>query len=147
MEEQFKELPEFPGYQIGNKGTILGKKGMPLSLRINEDGYYRLSLHINLILKTINIHRLLALAWIPNPNNEPCVDHINRNKQDNRVENLRWVSRSKNSENKEATHISLTQRGYYRVKIKRHGIKYRRSFKEQKDALAYLESIKTLYPV
>ena len=49
---------------------------------------------------TVDGHRLVAEKYLPNPNNYPQVDHINRVRHDNRVENLRWVTRQENCENR-----------------------------------------------
>ena len=58
-------------------------------------GYYQVYLNRVAYLK----HRLVAKQFIPNPNNLPCVDHINHNRIDNHISNLRWVSLSNNSKN------------------------------------------------
>lgn len=53
-------------------------------------------------IRGIGIHRLVALAWIKNPKNLPCVDHINSIPGDNRISNLRWISHSDNHRKPEA---------------------------------------------
>lgn len=62
----------------------------------DRDGYFKTSWN----KRTILVHRLVAELFIPNPDNKPCVDHINHDKLDNRVENLRWVSVKENANNR-----------------------------------------------
>lgn len=59
------------------------------------------------------LHRLIALTFIPNPENKPVVDHINRNRLDNRVENLRWATKSENCLNKSPS----TRQSLYYIKF------------------------------
>ena len=62
----------------------------------NNDGYIICTLNQEQFRK----HRLIAIQWIPNPDNLPEVDHINHIRSDNHIENLRWVTRSENNKNK-----------------------------------------------
>ncbi len=59
--------------------------------------YLRVNLTKEKKIKTKYIHRLVAECFIPNPENKKCINHINGNKQDNRVENLEWVTHSENT--------------------------------------------------
>lgn len=64
---------------------------------LNTAGYWMVTIKINGEWKKCRVHRLLAEAWIPNPDNKPCIDHINGNRSDNRIENLRWCTYKENS--------------------------------------------------
>ncbi len=104
IEEIWKDVPSFEGiYQASNLGrirtlyrTINGVLGHVIKTRINERGYERVRIRVNKRTKHHQAHRIIAMAWIPNPENKPQVNHINGIKADNRIENLEWVTRSEN---------------------------------------------------
>ena len=92
----------YPDYSVDTEGNIWSigynntkeiKKMKPAK---TKGGYLRLPLTINNKAKSYLVHRLVALAFIPNPNNYPEVNHKNEDKTDNRVENLEWCDRSYN---------------------------------------------------
>ena len=105
-------------YQVSNLGRVrsLKRKNIKImNIKINRHGYCTVYLTKNGILKTLTVHRLVAKAFIPNPENKPCIDHINTIRTDNRVENLRWVNRSMNMMN-EITHKKRSE--YWKEKTK-----------------------------
>ena len=92
-EEIWKEIKDYEGlYQISNTGKIMNKKGKILKLSIDIYGYVKIQLCKNGKHKWFQVHRLVAQAFISNPNNYPCVNHKNEIKDDNRVENLEWCT-------------------------------------------------------
>lgn len=84
-------------YNILPNGDVLNKKGKTLAFTVNKQtGYKAVSLCKNNKGSTKTIHRLVAEAYIPNPNNLPEVNHIDGNKLNNHVSNLEWVTPSEN---------------------------------------------------
>lgn len=102
MEEVWKDIRGFEGaYVISNTGKVLSiprrgtKHRIPTlrSLSLNHDGYVKVRLIYNGRDETCRVHRLVAEAFIPNPENKETVNHIDGNKQNNNVENLEWADR------------------------------------------------------
>jgi hypothetical protein len=102
-----KQIPGFNRYTISETGIIHDiKLGRELKPYQEENGYLRVSLTCDdKKQKKMFHHRLMALTFIPNPDNLPVIDHINQIKTDNRIENLRWVSFVENSQNYERANV------------------------------------------
>lgn len=93
--EQFKKIKDFPNYSVSNLGKVRNDKtGRILKFYTKPSGYKQVEMGHR--TKPRYVHRLVAEAFIPNVDNKPQVDHINGDKGDNRVENLKWVTVSEN---------------------------------------------------
>ena len=93
--ETWRKIEERQNYSVSNLGQVRNDKtGRILKLHKGTSGYYQVMMGRKTV--PLYVHRLVANAFIDNPDNLPQVDHINGNKTDNRVENLRWVSVSDN---------------------------------------------------
>lgn len=85
------------GYDISTLGRIRNNKtGNIIKPDKEEKGYCRLTIKVNGKKKHYAVHRLVALAFIPNPENKAQVDHIDNDKTNNKVNNLQWVSNKEN---------------------------------------------------
>jgi len=143
--KQPKEIKGFPNYLIYSDGRVFSKfrGGKFRKLVLDKDGYQV----VKLVDKTVKVHRLVAEHFIYNPDDKPEVDHIDRNKSNNNVNNLRWVTKSENKINRN-THNMIGKTGHkyicsagkrgYEVRFVRDK-KYigRRSFKNKIDAICY----------
>lgn len=102
--EIWKEINGFPDYKVSTFGNILSfrkyRNGKILKLFPDKYGYYIISLYKNKKIKTAKVHRLVALNFLPNYYGLPQVDHKDRNRQNNSIYNLRWVTLSEQNINK-----------------------------------------------
>ena len=104
--EIWKDVKGYEGlYMVSNLGNVksLGnnkkrKEKMLKPCKVNN-GYLQITLYKNGEIKRIYVHKLVAEAFIPNPENKPEVDHINTIRDDNKVENLCWVTKKENMNN------------------------------------------------
>jgi hypothetical protein len=96
-----KIIDGYPEYSIGTDGTIqrcLTRRFLKPQTLAN--GYQIVRLTNNRLIKTLYVHRLVAHAFIPNPLRKPCIDHIDRIKTNNNVDNLRFCTYSENCYNR-----------------------------------------------
>ena len=136
-------------YKINKNGEIWSNHyNKIMTPTLNKTGYYNIELskgHQD--IKQTSIHRLLAIQYIPNPNNLKMVDHIDRNKTNNCLENLRWASSRTNNLNMGITPKSGHQNIYIDsyecavVNIRVNGKRYNKRFYKLEDAIAWRNKI------
>tara|TARA_R100000734_G_C3251724_1_gene53084 strand:+ start:126 stop:578 length:453 start_codon:yes stop_codon:yes gene_type:complete len=95
------EINGYENYLIYPSGKVYSKVSkIYLTISESDTGYMRVSVWKDNKIKTLKIHRLLAEHFIENPDNLKEIDHIDRNRKNNKLNNLRWVSHSQNNHNK-----------------------------------------------
>ena len=113
-EEIWKSIKDYEGYYevsslgrvrsiertiVKNDGRVTTYKERIIKPHKNNQGYLMVSLYVGGKCKRFLVHRLVAEAFIPNPENKPCVDHINTIRTKNEVTNLRWATYEENNNN------------------------------------------------
>lgn len=128
MEEVWKSIDGYENYQVSNHGRLKGPRCDNIRPFFAKGGYAIVSLCRGGCISKKLLHRLVAQAFVDNPDNHDTVDHINRIRTDNRSENLRWVTVSDNNLNnihrtKEMFGLRWHKRGngYYEIRFTANG--------------------------
>lgn len=126
MEEKeiWRKITDYPNYEVSNFGNI---KSITRDVKTRGGGvrtikskilsqdttgrYHMVTLYKDGIAKNVSVHRQVAIAFISNPDNKKTVDHIDRNKDNNSVSNLRWANKYEQEKNKK-----FPQREIYAIK-------------------------------
>lgn len=107
MQEIWKDIKDYEGlYQVSNLGNVRKirfinnitnkEKIFNITQQMNTNGYYKVMLYKNGNYKNKSVHRLVAETFIPNLENKLCVNHIDGNKLNNKLDNLEWATYSEN---------------------------------------------------
>jgi len=133
--EEYKLIIDYPNYEVSNYGNVRNKTtGCILHENKNHYGYIYCHLkNVDGDFNKLQNHRLVALSFIKNPLQKPYVDHINNNKNDNNLNNLRWATPSENQQNHSISKANTSgvkgisfdkKRNKWRVSIQIDGINY-----------------------
>ena len=150
INEIWRTITGFVNYQVSNIGRVRNTHtSRMLKPGKNGRGYYFVILYQDKVPKPMLVHRLIALEFLENPGNKPSVDHINGDKTNNCLSNIRWASHSENGMNarKRSNNTSSIYKGVYwhklhqkwgaRIKIDRKQIHLGYFHNEKEAARAY----------
>ena len=116
MNDEFVKIPEYENYSINILGVVRNDETGYIKKVEIINGYCIVRLQKNSKSVHLSIHRLLAIVFIPNSDNKAFVDHIDRNKLNNSIENLRWATPTENLRNrKKAENTSSIYKGVSKI--------------------------------
>jgi len=133
--EEWRAIIGHDGYEVSNLGSVRSPRGV-LKLQNGKDGYKIVRLGA---VNPRPVARLIAEAFIPNPEGKPEVDHIDRQKTNNVVSNLRWATRKEQLENREFVKVARSGEKHIYAYPNTFQVQVRRDYK-----IVFDKSFKTL---
>jgi hypothetical protein len=128
-------------YFISSTGRVINNQTGRILKQQNHYGYRRVTLITdNKETNNLRVHRLVAEAYVTNPEGKDCVSHINGDRADNVVSNLRWITTQEAQQNVEGRALPLNiyfSNNRYLVQITRQAVKYHRCFVTLQEALIF----------
>lgn len=94
--ENYKQIPQFPEYELSDLGNVRNKKGKVLSATKDQKGYRMVCLRKDGKSHTKRISKMVGILFVPNPNNKSQVNHKNGIRWDDRADNIEWSTGSEN---------------------------------------------------
>ena len=145
MNVEWREIPGYDQkYLVSSDGRVMNAKtGRVLRPSRDHHGYLTISLSHHSTKLTQKIHRLVALAFVENHENKPCIDHIDRNRINNHKDNLRWTTLLENNLNREPRELPLNifrHLAGYQVRLRRNNVLYYTYCKSLEEAIAWKEA-------
>tara|TARA_R110000803_G_scaffold58017_1_gene116203 strand:+ start:771 stop:1214 length:444 start_codon:yes stop_codon:yes gene_type:complete len=145
-------IKDYEDYLIFEDGGVFSIKRNRFLKPRNNNGYLRLELWKNNTKKAFTIHRLVGLHYIPNPENKPQIDHIDRNKTNNNIDNLRWATHSENQINTIVNkHNKLREKNIkkngngFQVRITRNKLTYYKNKKTLEEAIVQRDIMLSMF--
>lgn len=146
--EEYRDIQDFPNYQVSNLGNVKNKLTQYILSPFVKKKYYYVDLNNR---KHYSVARLVGQAFIPNPENKPTIDHIDRNRTNNSVNNLRWATSLEQADNRimplgvlQQRHISqVLVKGYtyYNLNVNNKKHKFCKSFKTLEEAITFRDAL------
>jgi len=139
MSEAWKKIEEYPGYLVSSFGNVWSNKLKRIIIAPKDkDGYSRIGLWKQQKKKHHFVHRLVAEAFIPNPDNKPVVNHINGVKGDNRSENLEWNTVLENEQHSRSVLKKVIPKGIHTKPLTLVKDSEELTFEKTRDAYKFL---------
>ena len=148
MIEKWKTIPDYENYKVSNLGIVkninyrgTGKEKILKGTSYNN--YVYVTLRKNNESKTFLLHRLVAQAFIPNVENKPCINHIDCNRKNNKVNNLEWCTQQENiaymdKKNRRVGNKKMTEQDVKNIRDKKKkGLFYKNVWQEYKDKISF----------